>query len=70
MYMKIRLVLLPVFLFAGTGVVLAEDDDICAPFKDGLVDESLLETMLSAAHVGADSDLQGTHAGATEIRRP
>ena len=52
MYMKIRLLFLAVFLFANTAVVLAEDDDICAPFKDGLVDESLLETMLSAAHDG------------------
>ena len=52
MYMKIRLLFLAAFLFASTGVVLAEDDDICAPFKDGLVDESLLETMLSAAHDG------------------
>ena len=52
MYMKIRLLFLAAFLFASTGVVLAEDDDICAPFKDGRVDESLLETMLSAAHDG------------------
>ena len=52
MYMKIRLLFLAVFLLVSTGVVLAEDDDICAPFKDGLVDESLLETMLSAAHDG------------------
>jgi polyisoprenoid-binding protein YceI len=52
MYMKIRLLSLAAFLFSSTGVVLAEDDDICAPFKDGLVDESLLETMLSAAHDG------------------
>ena len=52
MYMKIRQLLLTVFLIVGTGLVLAEDDDICAPFKDGLVDEDLLATMLSAAHDG------------------
>ena len=52
MHMKIRQLLVTAFLFAGTGVVLAEDDDICAPFKDGLVDEGLLETMLSAAQDG------------------
>jgi polyisoprenoid-binding protein YceI len=52
MYMKIRQLLLTVFLIVGTGLVLAEDDDICSPFKDGLVDEDLLATMLSAAHDG------------------
>lgn len=52
MYMTIRHVILSVLLLAGTGLVLAEDDDICVPFQDGLVDESLLETMLSAAHDG------------------
>ena len=52
MHMKIRQLLVTAFLFAGTGVVLAADDDICAPFKDGLVDEGLLETMLSAAQDG------------------
>jgi polyisoprenoid-binding protein YceI len=33
-------------------MVLAEDADICAPFMDGKVDESLLEAMLSAANDG------------------
>jgi len=42
MHMKIRQLLVTAFLFAGTGVVLAEDDDICAPFKDGLVDDGML----------------------------
>jgi polyisoprenoid-binding protein YceI len=39
------LLLLPVLGFA-------EDEDLCAPFKDGNVDESLLATMLSAAEEG------------------
>jgi len=30
----------------------AEDEDLCAPFKDGRVNEALLATMLSAAHEG------------------
>ena len=30
----------------------AGDGDLCAPFKDGKVDESVLETMLKAAEVG------------------
>jgi polyisoprenoid-binding protein YceI len=30
----------------------AEEEDLCAPFKDGKVDESLLATMLSAAEEG------------------
>jgi polyisoprenoid-binding protein YceI len=44
---------------ALTGLVLllptpgfAEDGDLCAPFRDGKVDESLLSTMLSAAESG------------------
>jgi polyisoprenoid-binding protein YceI len=52
MYMTIKRILLGILLLAGTSLVLAEEDDICAPFKDGVVDESLLETMLSAAHDG------------------
>jgi polyisoprenoid-binding protein YceI len=44
--------LLTVTLLAATGMVLAEDADICAPFMDGKVDESLLEAMLSAANDG------------------
>ena len=39
------MLLLPVLGFA-------EDGDLCAPFKDGKVDESLLATMLSAAEEG------------------
>lgn len=34
-------------IFADTG-----EDDVCAPFMDGKVDESLLSDMLSAAHDG------------------
>ncbi|HYQ72711.1 MAG TPA: YceI family protein, partial [Gammaproteobacteria bacterium] len=39
------MLLLPVLGFA-------EDSELCAPFKDGRVDESLLATMLSAAQEG------------------
>jgi len=39
-------------LLSGTGLVLAGDSDLCSPFKDGRVDESLLATMLSAANTG------------------
>src|SRR5512134_2261511 len=35
---------------AATGV--AGEGDVCAPFKDGKVDESVLDTMLKAAEVG------------------
>jgi len=34
------------------GLGFAEDGDLCAPFRDGKVDESLLATMLSAAQEG------------------
>jgi len=34
------------------GLGFAEDGELCAPFRDGNVDESLLATMLSAAKTG------------------
>ena len=49
---RFKRMLLTVTLLAATGMVLAEDTDICAPFMDGKVDESLLEAMLSAANDG------------------
>jgi polyisoprenoid-binding protein YceI len=47
-----RHIALTVALLAGASLVLAEEADICSPFKDGKVDESLLSTMLSAADDG------------------
>lgn len=41
-----------VALFATTAFVYAEDADVCSPFKDGKVDSTLLESMLSAAQDG------------------
>lgn len=39
-------------LLASAVFVQAEDTDLCSPFKDGVVNESLLATMLSAATDG------------------
>ena len=47
-----KYIVLTVSLLTGAGLVLAEEDELCAPFKDGVVNESLLATMLSAAHDG------------------
>jgi polyisoprenoid-binding protein YceI len=35
-----------------TGSVAIADDELCEPFQDGVVDESLVARMLSAAHDG------------------
>jgi polyisoprenoid-binding protein YceI len=43
---------LAAMLMAGTGLALAEEGEICSPFRDGVVDESLIATMLSAANDG------------------
>ena len=48
----IRQLGLTLMLIAGSALVQAEDDDLCAPFRDGVVDEALLATMLSAARDG------------------
>jgi polyisoprenoid-binding protein YceI len=47
-----KYIVLTVSLLTGAGLVLAEEDELCAPFKDGVVNESLLATMLSAADDG------------------
>ena len=47
-----KYIVLTVTLLAGSALVLAEEDDVCSAFKDGVVNESLLATMLSAAHDG------------------
>jgi len=47
-----RYIALTIALLAGTSLALAEETDICSPFRDGKVDESLLATMLSAADDG------------------
>ena len=39
-------------LLVTTALVSAEEADVCSPFKDGKVDASLLQTMLSAAEHG------------------
>ncbi len=41
-----------VVLLTGTSLAPAEEIDICSPFMDGKVDESLLSSMLSAADDG------------------
>jgi len=43
---------LAISLLTSVSLLQAEESDICSPFKDGKVDESLLATMLSAAHDG------------------
>jgi polyisoprenoid-binding protein YceI len=45
-------IILTVTLLSGLGLAQAEEAELCEPFKDGVVDESLLETMLSAAEDG------------------
>ena len=45
-------IILTVTLLTGFGVVQAEETELCEPFTDGVVNESLLETMLSAAEDG------------------
>ncbi|MGB5441987.1 MAG: YceI family protein [Gammaproteobacteria bacterium] len=47
-----KYIVLTVSLLTGAGLVLAEEDELCAAFRDGMVNESLLATMLSAAHDG------------------
>lgn len=39
-------------LFAATAFAYAQEAEVCSPFKDGKVDASLLQTMLSAAQDG------------------
>lgn len=41
-----------VSLLAFSGLLAAQEPEVCAPFRDGTVDSSLLETMLSAAREG------------------
>lgn len=43
---------LTVTLLAGASLAQTEETDLCSPFMDGKVDESLLATMLSAANDG------------------
>lgn len=44
--------LLTVALLTGAGLATAEEGNLCSAFKEGVVDESLLATMLSAADNG------------------
>ena len=48
----LKRIALTVALLTGTSLAPAEEVDICSPFKGGMVDESLLATMLSAADHG------------------
>lgn len=48
----IKRIALAVSLLTGASLVSAEEADVCSPFRDGKVDESLLATMLSAADNG------------------
>ena len=45
-------IVLTVMLVTGVGLALAEEGEVCSPFRDGMVDESLIATMLSAAKDG------------------
>jgi len=45
-------IVLTAMLVTGIGLAQAEEGEVCAPFRDGMVDESLLATMLSAANDG------------------
>ena len=45
-------IVLTVTLLTGAVLVQAEESDLCSPFKDGVVDETLLANMLSAAQDG------------------
>jgi len=48
----IKRIALAVSLLTGASLASAEEADVCSPFRDGKVDESLLATMLSAADDG------------------
>jgi polyisoprenoid-binding protein YceI len=52
MGIHVKLSALVLGLFVISGLARAEGEDVCAPFKDGLVDEELLSVMLSAAQDG------------------
>lgn len=45
-------IVLTVVLLTNLGLAQAEEAEVCKPFKDGVVNESLLSTMLSAAQDG------------------
>jgi polyisoprenoid-binding protein YceI len=45
-------IVLTATLLTGSSLALAEDSDVCSPFRDGKVNSSLLATMLTAAHDG------------------
>ncbi|MGB5337983.1 MAG: YceI family protein [Gammaproteobacteria bacterium] len=49
---RIQRLLLAALLLLNVSPGQAQDDDLCAPFMDGKVSESLLATMLSAAENG------------------
>jgi len=49
---RLKRMALLVILLVGPNLAPAEEIDICSPFRDGKVDESLLATMLSAADDG------------------
>lgn len=48
----LKQILLTAALLAGAGLVQAEEEAICSSFMDSQINESLLATMLSAAHDG------------------
>jgi len=52
MWKSFKHAVLTLTLLTGVGLAVAEDNDLCAPFEGGKVDESLLATMLSAADDG------------------
>jgi polyisoprenoid-binding protein YceI len=49
---KLTPVVLSIFLFAAATDAFAEDNRICAPFRDGVVDDAIVAEMLKAASDG------------------
>ena len=61
---NIKPVLLSVLMFAASVSAHAEDDDVCAPFKDADINQSMLSLMLQAA---TDGDLYRIKPGSSKM---
>lgn len=48
----LRGLLLCLLMISSAGQAFAENDDLCAPFRDGRIDQSMLANMLTAAETG------------------
>ena len=64
MFIKFRNLFFTAALFSLAGLALAEEPELCEPFMDGRVDESLLSSMLSAAE---DGHLYRIKPGSSEV---